>query len=86
MLKSVLKLNNMKSLSILSLILLAGCAIPANDSSFRAEKTPVAAVLAGEKSGEGQLSQRVKEANEKNDQRLKAGDWRAIKPAVGPQP
>ena len=86
MLRRVQKLNNMKSLSILSLVLLAGCAIPANDPSFRAEKTPAAAVLAGEKSGEGELSQRVKQANEKNDQRLKDGDWRAIKPAVGPQP
>jgi len=84
--KSVLKLNKMKPLSLLSLVLLAGCAIPANDPSFRAEKTPAAAVLAGEKSGEGELSQRVKQANEKNDQRLKEGDWRAIKPAVGPQP
>jgi hypothetical protein len=86
MLKSVLKPNKMKSLSVLSLMLLAGCAIPANDPSFRAEKTPVAAVLAGENSGDGELSQRVKQANEKNDQRLKDGDWRAIKPAVGPQP
>lgn len=86
MLKSVLKLNKMKSLSILSLVLLIGCAIPANDPSFRAEKTPAAAVLAGEKSSEGELGQRVKQANEKNDQRLKDGDWRAIKPAVGPQP
>ncbi len=86
MLRSVQKLNNMKSLSILSLVLLAGCAIPANDPSFRAEKSPAAAVLAGEKSGEGELGQRVKQANEKNDQRLKDGDWRAIKPAVGPQP
>ena len=86
MLKSVLKLNKMKSLPILSLLFLVGCAIPANDPSFRAEKTPAAAVLAGEKSREGDLSQRVKQANEKNDQRLKDGDWRAIKPAVGPQP
>ena len=86
MLKSVLKLNNMKSLSLLSLIFLAGCAIPANDPSFRAEKTPAAAVLAGEKSGDVELGQRVKQANEKNEQRLKDGDWRAIKPAVGPQP
>jgi hypothetical protein len=76
----------MKSLYILSSVLLVGCAIPANDPSFRAEKTPAVAVLAGEKSAEGQLGQRVKEANEKNDQRLKEGDWRAIKPAVGPQP
>lgn len=86
MLRSVQKLNNMKSLSILSLVLLAGCAIPANDPSFRAEKSPAAAVLAGEKSREGELGQRVKQANEKNDQRLKDGDWRAIKPAVGLQP
>ena len=86
MLKSVLKPNKMKSLPVLSLMLLAGCAIPANDPSFRAEKTPAAAVLAGENSGDGELSQRVKQANEKNDQRLKDGDWRAIKPAVGPQP
>jgi hypothetical protein len=42
--------------------------------------------LAGEKSKEGELSERVKEANEKNDQRLKEGDWRALEPAVGPQP
>lgn len=86
MLKSVLKLNKMKSLYILTSVFLVGCAIPANDPSFRAEKTPTAAVLAGEKSGEGELSQRVKDANEKNDKRLKDGDWRAIKPAVGPQP
>ena len=85
MLKSVLKQNKMKSLSFLSLLFLVGCAIPANDPSFRAEKTPAAKALAGEKPGEGELSQRVKEANEKNDQRLKDGDWRAIKPAVGPQ-
>lgn len=86
MLKSVRRLNKMKSLSIFSLLFLVGCAIPANDPSFRAEKTPAAAVLAGEKSNSGELSQRVKEANEKNDQRLREGDWRAIKPAVGPQP
>jgi hypothetical protein len=86
MLKSVLKLNQLTSLYILSSVFLVGCAIPANDPSFRAEKTPTAAVLAGEKSGEGELSQRVKDANEKNDKRLKEGDWRAIKPAVGPQP
>jgi hypothetical protein len=86
MLKSVRRLNKMKSLSIFSVLFLAGCAIPANDPSFRAEKTPAAAVLAGEKSNSGELSQRVKEANEKNDQRLREGDWRAIKPAVGPQP
>ena len=76
----------MKLLYILPSLLLVGCAIPANDPSFRAEKTPAAAVLAGEKPGEGKLSDRVKEANEKNDQRLRDGDWRAIKPAVGPQP
>jgi len=86
MLKNARKQNKMKIYLILPLMFLAGCAIPANDPSFRAEKTPAAAVLAGEKSGEGQLSQRVKEANQKNDQRLKDGDWRAIKPAVGPQP
>ena len=86
MLKNARKQNKMKTCLILSSMFLAGCAIPANDPSFRAEKTPAAAVLAGEKSGEGQLSQRVKEANQKNDQRLKDGDWRAIKPAVGPQP
>ena len=85
MLRNVRKQNKMKYLLILPLFL-TGCAIPANDPSFRAEKTPTAAVLAGEKSGEGELSQRVKEANQKNDQRLKDGDWRAIKPAVGPQP
>jgi hypothetical protein len=76
----------MKTFSILTLVFLAGCTIPANDPSFRAEKTPAAAVLAGEKSSDVELSQRVKQANEKNDQRLKDGDWRAIKPAVGPQP
>jgi len=86
MLRNEQKQNNMRLLFILPLILLVGCAIPANDPSFRAEKTPAAAVLAGEKSGEGELSQRVKEANQKNDQRLKDGDWRAIRPAVGPQP
>lgn len=76
----------MKVYLLIAALSLVGCAIPANDPSFRAEKTPAAAALAGEKSADGELVDRVQEANQKNDQRLKDGDWRAIKPAVGPQP
>jgi hypothetical protein len=76
----------MKTLSLFSLALLAGCASPVGDRSFVAEKTPVAAAVSGQAAGEGSLEDRVRAANEKNDQRLLKGDWRAAKPAVGPQP
>jgi hypothetical protein len=75
----------MKTLSLLSLLLLAGCASPLGDRSFVAEKTPAAAAMSGQAAGEGSLEDRVRAANEKNDQRLLKGDWRAAKPAVGPQ-
>ncbi len=75
----------MKNLSLLPLILLAGCASPVGDRSFVAEKTPVAAALSGQSADQGSLEDRVRAANEKNDQRLLKGDWRAAKPAVGPQ-
>lgn len=65
---------------------LVGCAIPKNDPSFVAEKSPAAAALAGEAPKEGTLEERVKAANEKNDQRRREGDWRAVQPAVGPKP
>ena len=65
---------------------LAGCAVPANDPSFRAEKSPAAAALAGEAPAEGTLEDRIRAANERNDRRLRDGDWRAVKPAVGPKP
>lgn len=76
----------MRRLLLLPLLALAGCAIPANDPSFRAEKSPAAAALAGETPAEGTLEERIRAANEKNDRRLLNGDWRAVKPAVGPAP
>ena len=76
----------MRSLSLSSLLLLAGCASPVGDRSFVAEKTPAAAALSGQGASAGSLEDRVRAANEKNDQRLLKGDWRAAKPAVGPQP
>ena len=68
-----------------AVLLLVGCAVPPGDKSFIAEKTPAAAALAGSQPGEGTLEDRVRAANEKNDDRLLKGDWRAAKPAVGPQ-
>ena len=65
---------------------LGGCAIPKNDPSFVAEKSPAAAALAGEAPKEGKLGDRIKSANAKNDQRLLDGDWRAVQPVVGPKP
>lgn len=76
----------MKSLPLCSLLLLAGCASPLGDRSFVTEKTPAAAALSGQSAAQGSLEDRVRAANEKNDQRLLKGDWRAAKPAVGPQP
>ena len=65
---------------------LVGCAIPKDDPSFVAEKSPAAAALAGEAPQEGTLEDRIKAANAKNDQRRRDGDWRAVQPAVGPKP
>ena len=77
----------MKTLFLLPLLFLVGCAAgPVGDQSFIVEKTPAAAVLSGQSAGEGSLKERVREANEKNDDRLLKRDWRAAKPAVGPQP
>jgi hypothetical protein len=76
----------MKTLSLFSLLLLVGCASPVGDRSFVSEKTPAAAALSGQAASEGSLEDRVRAANEKNDDRLLKGDWRAAKPAVGPQP
>lgn len=76
----------MKTLPLFSFVLLAGCASPAGDRSFVTEKTPAAAAISGQSAGEGTLEDRVRAANERNDQRLLKGDWRAAKPAVGPQP
>jgi len=76
----------MKTLSLLPLLLLVGCASPAGDRSFVSEKTPAAAALSGQAASEGSLEDRVRAANKKNDDRLLKGDWRAAKPAVGPQP
>jgi hypothetical protein len=76
----------MKSLGLCSLLLLAGCASPLGDRSFVTEKTPAAAAISGQSAAQGSLEDRVRAANEKNDQRLLKGDWRAAKPAVGPQP
>jgi hypothetical protein len=76
----------MKTLASLSFLLLVGCASPVGDRSFVSEKTPAAAAISGQAAGQGSLEDRVRAANEKNDQRLLKGDWRAAKPAVGPQP
>ena len=51
----------------------------------RGETTPAAAAVSGQAAGQGSLEDRVRSANEKNDERLLKGDWRAAKPAVGPQ-
>jgi hypothetical protein len=76
----------MKPLLLLPLLSLVGCAGPVGDQSFVVEKTPAAAALSGQPTPEGTLKERVREANEKNDERLLKRDWRAAKPAVGPQP
>lgn len=75
----------MKTTFLLPLLLLAGCA-SGRRRSFAPEKTPAAAALSGQPAAEGSLKERVREANEKNDDRLLKRDWRAAKPAVGPQP
>lgn len=63
-------------------LLLAGCAGgPDTEPGHRNEKTPVAAALAGEPRPEGGIA----EANRRNAERLREGDWRAVKPAVGPE-
>ena len=69
----------MKTLSLLSLLLLAGCASPLGDRSFVTEKTPAAAAVSGQAAGQGSLEDRVRSANEKNDDRLLKRDWRAAK-------
>ncbi len=76
----------MRTLLFCAALALGGCAIPKDDPSFVAEKSPAAAALAGEAPKEGTLEERVKAANEKNDQRRRDGDWRAVQPAVGPRP
>lgn len=76
----------MRTLLVCAALALVGCAIPKDDKSFVAEKSPAAAALAGEAPQEGTLEARVKAANEKNDQRRREGDWRAVQPAVGPKP
>ncbi|MFZ9344801.1 MAG: hypothetical protein ACO268_06560, partial [Opitutales bacterium] len=54
-------------------------------ASFVNEKTPAAAALSGA-GAPGDYSERVRVANERNDDRLIKGDWRAARPAVGPGP
>jgi hypothetical protein len=77
----------MKTLFLLPLLFLVGCAAgPVGDQSFVVEKTPAAAALSGQPAADGTLKERVREANEKNDERLLKRDWRAAKPVVGPQP
>lgn len=68
--------------SFLLSLLLAGCAGgPDTEPGYRHEKTPAAAALAGEPRPEGGIA----EANRRNAERLREGDWRAVKPAVGPE-
>jgi hypothetical protein len=69
----------MKTPFLLPLLLLVGCAGPVGDRSFVVEKTPAAAALSGQPAAEGALKDRVREANEKNDDRLE-------QTVVGPQP
>jgi len=76
---------SMKKLPLLLLPLLSGCATPEGDGSFVTEKTPAAAVLSGESSS-GDYADRVRSANQRNDDRLIKGDWRGARPAVGPGP
>lgn len=84
--RSVLKLSSMKSIILIFLgVGLIGCAAPKDDKSFVAEKSPAAAVLAGEQDPDVKLAEKIREANERNQRRLKEGDWRAIQPAVGPK-
>ncbi|MFM9000553.1 MAG: hypothetical protein ACKORB_02865 [Opitutia bacterium] len=75
----------MRQLTALLALALAGCASPDGDGSFAPEKTPAAAALAGEKTS-GDYSERLRSANERNDERLIKGDWRGARPAVGPGP
>ncbi len=64
-----------------SLLLLAGCTGgPSSDPAYRAEKSPMAAALAGESDPAGGIA----EVNARNAERARSGDWRAVKPAVGP--
>lgn len=63
------------------LVSLAGCAGgPSSDPAYRAEKSPMAAALAGESTPQGG----IEAANARNAERQRTGDWRAVKPAVGP--
>jgi len=63
------------------LLLLAGCAGgPADEPGHRLEKTPAAAALAGEAPPAGG----IEAANRRNAERAREGDWRAARPAVGP--
>ena len=67
---------------VLLALLLPGCARgPDTEPGHRNEKTPAAAALAGEPRPEGGIA----EANRRNAERLREGDWRAVKPAVGPE-
>ena len=71
----------MRPLLALTLLLLAGCAGgPSTDPAYRVEKSPMAAALAGEKTPAGGIAA----ANARNAERAREGDWRTVKPAVGP--
>jgi len=62
-------------------LILAGCTGgPADEPGYRLEKTPVAAALAGESAPEGS----IEAANRRNAERAREGDWRAVRPVVGP--
>ncbi len=74
-----------RHLYLFAVVSLVGCAVPKDDKSFIAEKSPAASALAGENSVDGKLTEQIREANEKNQRRLQEGDWRAIQPAVGPK-
>jgi hypothetical protein len=73
-------LNNFMRILFL-MALLTGCGTgPSTDASFRSEKSPMAAALAGEEVPDGGLTG----ANQRNTERTRTGDWRAVRPAVGP--
>jgi hypothetical protein len=72
--------NNFMRILLLT-VLLTGCATgPSTDASYRSEKSPMAAALAGESAPEGGLTG----VNQRNAERARTGDWRAVRPAVGP--
>ena len=70
----------MRTLLVVSLLLTGCVGGPASDPAYRVEKSPMAAALSGESDPVGG----IEAANARNAERTRSGDWRAVKPAVGP--